>query len=325
VRFDDLHLRDGTPIYAQIIQHLKAGIAAGTVQDGDELPSRRTLSALLLIHGVYCMGIYLLFWLFQVSLVMATAALFRFLSTPDTFSVQLELLTSYRSIYLHPLFPLADWLFWIITPLIYLGLGANTAIGMVRSWDGKVYSGVCGVHRPVRRQTRRLWLRCLPDVRPVGRGMRQLLPVRHLQGSGGGSMKMQALLPMTVSSGKALQGLGLGALAAVCCNLYYLYSYAQAYQDLWYRGADGMHYFRSDAIMPPFFSLLGFSLYGCVIAVLAMIPLAWMFWRSHFTGSKSIYLMRRLSNPRELPRRCLTVPILAAVFYLILALLLFWN
>lgn len=47
VRFDDLHLREGTPIYAQIIQHLKAGIAAGTVRDGDELPSRRTLSALL--------------------------------------------------------------------------------------------------------------------------------------------------------------------------------------------------------------------------------------------------------------------------------------
>lgn len=47
MRFDDLHLREGTPIYAQIIQHLKAGIAAGTVQDGDELPSRRTLSALL--------------------------------------------------------------------------------------------------------------------------------------------------------------------------------------------------------------------------------------------------------------------------------------
>lgn len=47
VRFDDLRLRDGTPIYTQIIQHLKAGIAAGMVEDGDELPSRRTLSALL--------------------------------------------------------------------------------------------------------------------------------------------------------------------------------------------------------------------------------------------------------------------------------------
>lgn len=47
VRFDDLRLRDGTPIYLQIIEHLKASIAAGAVQDGDELPSRRTLSALL--------------------------------------------------------------------------------------------------------------------------------------------------------------------------------------------------------------------------------------------------------------------------------------
>lgn len=47
VRFDDLRLRDGAPIYLQIMEHLKAGIAAGTVQDGDELPSRRTLSALL--------------------------------------------------------------------------------------------------------------------------------------------------------------------------------------------------------------------------------------------------------------------------------------
>lgn len=95
--------------------------------------------SLLLIYGVYCMGVYLLFWLFQVSTAMATAALFRFLAPPDTFSVQLELLTSYRSVYLHPLFPLADWLFWITTPLIYLGLGVNTAIGMVRSWEGKVY------------------------------------------------------------------------------------------------------------------------------------------------------------------------------------------
>ena len=31
----------------QIIHQLKMGIAAGTVQDGEELPSRRTLSALL--------------------------------------------------------------------------------------------------------------------------------------------------------------------------------------------------------------------------------------------------------------------------------------
>ncbi len=47
VSFDDLKLESGVPIYLQIINHLKTGIAAGTVTDGEELPSRRTLSALL--------------------------------------------------------------------------------------------------------------------------------------------------------------------------------------------------------------------------------------------------------------------------------------
>lgn len=35
------------PIYLQIILFIKRGIVAGTVKDGDELPSRRVLSALL--------------------------------------------------------------------------------------------------------------------------------------------------------------------------------------------------------------------------------------------------------------------------------------
>lgn len=38
---------DGTPIYLQIITHIKRGVIAGAVTDGDELPSRRVLSALL--------------------------------------------------------------------------------------------------------------------------------------------------------------------------------------------------------------------------------------------------------------------------------------
>ena len=35
------------PIYQQIIGFIKRGIVAGTIADGDELPSRRMLSALL--------------------------------------------------------------------------------------------------------------------------------------------------------------------------------------------------------------------------------------------------------------------------------------
>ena len=47
VSFDRFSLADGSPIYSQIIRFIKAGIVAGTIADGDELPSRRALSALL--------------------------------------------------------------------------------------------------------------------------------------------------------------------------------------------------------------------------------------------------------------------------------------
>ena len=47
ISFEKFVMEDGSPIYQQIILHIKRGAIAGTVVDGDELPSRRTLSALL--------------------------------------------------------------------------------------------------------------------------------------------------------------------------------------------------------------------------------------------------------------------------------------
>jgi len=47
VSFELFVLEDGIPIYLQIISWLKRGMVAGTVRHGDELPSRRVLSALL--------------------------------------------------------------------------------------------------------------------------------------------------------------------------------------------------------------------------------------------------------------------------------------
>lgn len=47
VSFGDFKITEGSPIYVQILRHIKRGVVAGTVQDGDELPSRRMLSALL--------------------------------------------------------------------------------------------------------------------------------------------------------------------------------------------------------------------------------------------------------------------------------------
>lgn len=47
VSFDSLIMENGTPIYQQILLFVKRGIVAGTIVNGDELPSRRVLSALL--------------------------------------------------------------------------------------------------------------------------------------------------------------------------------------------------------------------------------------------------------------------------------------
>ena len=48
--FDDFKASGGMPIYLQILNFVKRGIVAGTIVDGDELPSRRVLSARLGIN-----------------------------------------------------------------------------------------------------------------------------------------------------------------------------------------------------------------------------------------------------------------------------------
>ena len=50
VSFDGLRLGDGGPIYQQIVRYLQRGLAVGTICAGDELPSRRVLSALTLLE-----------------------------------------------------------------------------------------------------------------------------------------------------------------------------------------------------------------------------------------------------------------------------------
>ena len=47
ISFDHFIPNDQSPIYQQIILYIKQGIAAGVIRNGDEMPSRRTLSALL--------------------------------------------------------------------------------------------------------------------------------------------------------------------------------------------------------------------------------------------------------------------------------------
>ena len=47
ISFDRFIMEDGMPIYLQILLFIKRGVIAGVIADGDELPSRRVLSARL--------------------------------------------------------------------------------------------------------------------------------------------------------------------------------------------------------------------------------------------------------------------------------------
>lgn len=47
ISFEEFILEDSGPVYLQIIRYIKQGIASGAIGSREEVPSRRTLSALL--------------------------------------------------------------------------------------------------------------------------------------------------------------------------------------------------------------------------------------------------------------------------------------
>jgi len=47
LNFSELKLTDRSPIYLQLIRYVKSAIVSGSVQNGEEMPSRRLLSSLL--------------------------------------------------------------------------------------------------------------------------------------------------------------------------------------------------------------------------------------------------------------------------------------
>ena len=50
VCFENFAITDEIPIYLQIVRYIKSGIGSGEIVNGDEMPSRRILSALLGIN-----------------------------------------------------------------------------------------------------------------------------------------------------------------------------------------------------------------------------------------------------------------------------------
>lgn len=74
--------------------------------------------------------------------------------------------------------------------------------------------------------------------------------------------------------------------------------------------------------MTPFGELLQGSGFGFLLTAVCMLTLAVGHWAHHYQGSRSVYLMRRLPDRWDLPRRCLALPLLGLAGSALLPLVL---
>lgn len=130
------------------------------------------------------------------------------------------------------------------------------------------------------------------------------------------------LAPPGISIRQEIKYFGMGLAAALCIAvLAYGVSLRTAYDMLFDRyGVDRI--LRADAMMPDFISLLGMSLSFFYIVALCSLATAVFHHLSYYSGSKSIFLMRRLPQRWEILRRNITLPIVGAAISLLAAFLL---
>lgn len=91
-----------------------------------------------LSYLVYAVAVLLLCWFAQLAVVVAAIQLLSALYPSFDWGVQSLFLTSVQSGYVHTLLPLLDGWSWANTILSYVCLGGITAVGMVKSWQGKL-------------------------------------------------------------------------------------------------------------------------------------------------------------------------------------------
>lgn len=129
-------------------------------------------------------------------------------------------------------------------------------------------------------------------------------------------------IPVGADPRWAKRAILLGLVAGLVVNCDYLFRYLSAREAL-YTVRGGVREL-TDRIIEPFQVLLGRGLYGCLMAAFSMVVLGWYYWQMHHRESKSVYLMRRLPNPYEYPRRCFSLPMFGVILFLVEGFLL-WQ
>ncbi len=136
---------------------------------------------------------------------------------------------------------------------------------------------------------------------------------------------LQRYLPLGARASDEIAWLGLGLGGCALCSTGFLVNFTKALDALYLHTLDEK-VLRPDASMPPFSQLLGHLFWaGFALYLLFMVALVIYHYRLHRSGSKSIYLMKRIGRPWELHRRCWAFPLLGTVLGLLLLAMLLWG
>lgn len=133
--------------------------------------------------------------------------------------------------------------------------------------------------------------------------------------------KLSKLLPPGAEVKQTLYSCLLLLFVELGISFGYLFVFFDHLNSLYYVKFRKRYLFE-DAMMPTLNELLAGKLFGFVILAAGCIALAVGHYLMFTRESKSIYLMKRLKDPADLHRRCLTVPALCLACGVVLAALL---
>ena len=128
-------------------------------------------------------------------------------------------------------------------------------------------------------------------------------------------------VPVGASFRRFIKGYLLYLGFSVLYSFGFLIRFNTAYNHLYYVER-GIRVLRPDSIISDFHELIDHFFIFFQLMIPLMILYMFFFYMSHYTESKSIYLMKRLPQKYELYVRCMTLPLIGIIITIITGFLL---
>ncbi len=132
---------------------------------------------------------------------------------------------------------------------------------------------------------------------------------------------LDKFVPLGLDANKEIRYFTTAIVIAVLFSTPVIWRFAAFYNGLFFTTGTAKVIYPG-AVMAPFRDIIGIFMLGFPVAAVYIIGFAVFHYSYHTIGSKSIYLMKRLPDSRELHRRCLTLPLTALAATVLIALLI---